>query len=175
MKASGVLLIVMAVFTSLSAAQVSQENLVVPGQRIGKWTLGITIADLVAMNGQQNSSDGAPRRPASGSAADLQGDLTEHHWQNLGLIAGTRDGQRVLYLAARQTAASSPYKTAEGIGYGSSRFAVEAAFGRPGATTVPELGFQTWIYDERGIALVFPTIPRLYVFRPNSAKSIWKF
>ena len=161
-----------------AVSQVPDDKLIVPGQRIGKWTLEMTIDDLLRMNG--------PRQPMgeiSGSReaiVRLEGpdvasaDFWVHRWDLLRLRVFTigRESHRVWGL---QT--SDPgYKTARGVSVDVPRAAVETAYGRPTAL-VPRLDTgQVLIYDELGLALSVPfNVLFVIVFRPGTAKERWKF
>ncbi len=184
MKWIGPLLLLILLVAPPVASQVPDDKLIVPGVRIGKWTLELTIADLVSMNGAQNTGflwSSAILR-ASALEPDLQDGITFHIWERQGLIAGTRDGKTLVFLVAVE---APEYRTSGGIGFGSAPGAVEAAFGKLGAVTQWLYGgragelLTTWIYDALGVAIVAnpgrDSVFSAYVFRPNSARTIWQF
>jgi hypothetical protein len=101
MKAAWVVLLLVALAVP-GFAQAPDDKLIVPGQRIGKWTLEMTIDDLLRMNGPRNAGGG---RQALGhpSGADVLDDTWAHRWDSLGLVAMTigRDSQSVVELVMR--------------------------------------------------------------------------
>jgi hypothetical protein len=178
MKAAGVLFLLFAL-AAPGFAQAPDDKLIVPGQRIGKWTLAMTVDDLVRMNGPRN---GRPQFPAIGQVRGGPGtDLWAHRWDNLDLVAVTlgRESQRVLELA--MLSGKPGYKTDNGIGVGSSRQAVQSAYGPPTAATVSKnpFGVEMWTgcYDRIGLAVRAQGDVAQYVsvFRPGTAKQLYKF
>ena len=166
MKWIGLLLLLVLLGASHAIAQVPDDKLIVEGQRIGKWTLAMTIRDLVQMNG-----------PATIFILDLL-DIVPPHPQRhnwgppLNFAAITRDGQRVEFLLI----SSTDFKTEKGVGPGSNRIAVQSAYGPPTAET--RAGVTTrMIYDAIGFAanMEGDRVTGSNVFRPGTGKSIWKF
>lgn len=178
------LVVALALLVQPAASQVPDDKLIVPGQRIGKWTLGMTVGDLLKMNGERQGISYKPlqRLPHTDMVSP---DVWEHHWDRLdGFYALTvgRDSQRVIVLAIEGT----KYKTANAIGpIESSQIGIEAAYGKPTAVTVADQSVLTVIFNEIGLAAwvtrpewkTFPpgTIYTMLVFRPGTAKSIWKY
>jgi hypothetical protein len=164
-----------------AVSQVADDKLIVPGQRIGKWTLDMTITALVEMNGARNT--GAGFSPVDSMRAyfnDSREDIWVHWWSHIQFFAATRgrDGQRVEYVFI----SSSAFKTDKNIAPGATRQAVEGAYGQPTAV-VPQVragipGHSRLIYDDIGLAV---TIDRsaladsLVVFRPKTAHTLWNF
>src|SRR3989304_4823389 len=125
---------------------VSNDNLIVPGERIGGWQLQWKISDLVRWNGPASTLP-APDTYISG--------LTLHAWWNLTLIAFTRDGQKIEALFIRDPA----YKT-----------------GKPTFLIPDGRGGQRVIFDDLRIAFgVRREICEIFVMPKGSARSIWKF
>lgn len=150
---------------SPAASQVPDDKLIVPGQRIGKWTLEMTMAELVQMNG--------PARSNSGSTEDSAPGIWAHNWVPLDLRANTLGvfEQRIASLVALHDV----YKTAKGVGPFASQEEVEAAYGKPTAVTTVSAatGLKRWIYDEIGLYFVIGAI--VGVFRPGTGKTLWKY
>ncbi len=186
MKRVAVALFLLLVFAASGYSQVPDDKLIVAGQRIGKWTLDMTIDDLLRMNGPRRGRDYRALQPLP-NIDMVSPDVWEHHWDQLGIYALTvgRDSQEVIVLATE-----GEYKDAKGIGPGvSSQQGLEAAYGKPTAVTVADGGHPprfafTVIYDEIGLAAwVWRPIVRLgagmittsLVFRPGAARTIWKF
>ena len=189
MRGIALALLLFLVLTASGYSRVPDDNLIVPGHRIGKWTLEMTLDDLVKMNGRPVQVQWPARDYASP-------DIWDHLWFSELLHVATlgRGGQKVIYLATE----SDEYRTAkgigpwvgphEGIGPRMSREVVEAAYGTPTAVTLarpanaiapgsPEI--LTVIYDEIGFVAWLSTdrngVVMSGVFRPGTAKSIWKY
>lgn len=149
------------------------ENLIVPGQRIGRWTLTTTVAALETMNGRAGRY-----QFRAGTPVDVRSAYTLFEWKRLGLGALTFDGKTIGLL----TVSSIPYDTGKGVGVGAPLSSVLAAYGRPTARTLigdDLAGFVRVIYDDIGLTLrvnsVTETVTQLGVFRPGAASSIWLF
>jgi hypothetical protein len=158
--------VVLLLLAPSAASQIPDDNLIVPGQRIGKWRLEMTIRDLVQMNGPAttiftlNLLDIVPPSPQ------------RYDWGPLGFAAITRDGQRVEFFLVLSPA----FKTEKGVGPGSNRVAVQSAYGTPTAET--RAGVTTrMIYDAIGFAanVERDAVVGSNVFRPGTGKSIWSF
>lgn len=159
------LLIVLAFLTLAPSAvsQVPDDKLIVPGQRIGKWTLEMTMAELVQMNGRAGSFPG--------TASDFAPGTWLHDWTGLGLRASTlgRNEQRIASLIALDTT----YKAAKGLSVDASQEAVEAAYGKPTAITSLGDDLRRWIYDDLGLFFVIGAT--IGVFRPGTAKQLYRY
>ncbi|MGH2396286.1 MAG: hypothetical protein ACRDF5_04120 [bacterium] len=161
--------------TSSPTAQVLDQRLVVAGEGIGRWTLAMTIEDLVRMNGPQELGGAPAIRLAASERADQHPDIMLHSWGRLRVDAGSRDGRALLYLAIRT---GSDYRTAQGITFGARRSDIEEKYGRPPVITQWGTGSQqTMIYDARGLAFELDGdsgVVAFLVFRRGTANSIWK-
>lgn len=144
------------------------DNLIVPGTRIGKWMLKMTIDDLVKVHGP------ASTRPVQNS--DMIRKVTEFWWSSDAPVAGTVDGHKIVYLVTGAMRKSISYKTDKGIGERSTLADVRKAYGRPTAETMP-MGGPQLLYDRIGIGFQFrgETMHLILVFPPGTARSIWKF
>src|SRR2546428_13770699 len=89
------------------AAQVTDDSLIVPGQRIGKWTLDMPVAQIRQLNGLEVTGG---RRPAN--IEDLLADLRLYWWPAVGLMVATRDERQLLFIAISEF---SVYGTDKGI------------------------------------------------------------
>ena len=132
------------------AAQTPAEFLIVPGERIGNWSLSMSLADLVAALG--------PRYGESPERSGLPGgnlyDFVEHNVLVIFCVNSRRVMQIGVYRSnnpARQEVLAR-YRTAEGIGLDSPLSAVIAAYGQP-----------TWTYDWGGGYKGHPFRNGLYV------------
>lgn len=163
-------IVLLLLLVSPAASQVPDDKLIVPGQRIGRWTLTMTIADLTQMNG-------APNLVIPGDGQDLNRENLVHRWDRLGFVAvtNTSDRQRPEVLVA----IFDEFKTERGIGLNSRREAVEAAYGRPTAETAVTDAIRRLFYDEIGLGVrTFVSgglVESVFVFRPGTAKQLWKF
>jgi hypothetical protein len=160
------------------AQQMPANFLVVPGQRIGKWTLGMTISDLVRVTG-----------PASLTQVDTageEGDLDARRnswtylWNTPGLGAQTFDKQSVAALIAGVSLSPPAYTTPQGINLlASTRADIVKTYGTP--TVVLKAGSNPMldlIYDKLGIAFRVMgggEIRSIEIFRTGTAKTLWKF
>ncbi len=166
--------LVVLLLTVPVASQAPDDMLILPGVRIGKWTLEMTIDDLVRMNGPQNAVAGRPAvEPVT--AADAPPGLWVHRWANLGLVVLTigRESQAVaqLYVLRQE------YRTEEGVGVGSSREAILTAYGPPTLATEPQPGIWSPVYDEIGLAFEISArnvAATASVFRRGTAKQRYK-
>jgi len=114
-----VLLVVLLAGASPAAAQVADDKTVVPGVRIGRWTLLTSIPELLRMNGSPSS------RPSVASL--LVPAATWYSWDSLGIAAGTHDRRNTAYLAVYD----GDYAAPRGVGIGVSRNAVLTVHGEP--------------------------------------------
>lgn len=149
-----------------AASQVPGDKLIVPGQRIGEWTLGMTVDQLIQMNGQPE--------PGHRRGRDLQPGVAVRFWTDrIGLNAGTRDGRAIIFLAILKP----NYATDKGIGVGVARNAMLRAYAKP---TVVSEGPFPWLsavtYDKIGVRFILDgnTVWAVFIFRPRTARSIWK-
>lgn len=165
MKWIGLLVLLILLTATQATSQIADDKLIVPGFRIGKWTLDMTMAKLVQMNGPAQST------PWTAGGADLKDGIWRHTWGHLSLRAFTqgRTEQRIVALVAMDVT----YKTAKSVGPGASKESVEAAYGKPTAVTMPFATEPRWIYDEIGLFVIIES--NVGVFRPGMAKTIWKF
>ena len=164
-----------------AASQVPDDKLVTPGVGIGRWTLQMTLAELATMNGVPGSSG------RDGSLDTNRPESSWVRWRDVhALVARVRPDAQVDVLESR----SVDYETAKGIGAGVPRDVVELAYGKPTAVTLSDVPptFSGWsstvrlIYDQMGLyfeigqtragkTLTFS----VGVFRPGTARQLWKF
>lgn len=162
---------------SPAISQVPDDKLIVPGQRIGKWTLDMTLDDLDRMNGQ-----GALARMTE---RGFQSAIVFRAWPDFGLLAAhRRDQMRVEALIISiliSTSGVTAFKTAEGIGISSKWEEVLSAYRRPSWETRVAQSVIRSVYDQNGITFMRlidsegkDTVVAFYVFRPGAARSIWR-
>lgn len=173
MKKAWVLLL-LVVLAVPGFAQAPDDKLIVPGQRIGKWTLEMTINDLVRMNGPRNGAG----RPAEARApgADMPEEAWAHRWDDMNLVAITmgRESQKVIAFRVD----GEQYPTDKGIRVGSSRGVVQSAYGQPSTDTVPTRGWWTGVHDQIGLAVGVDAgnvVWGVTVFLPGTAKQCYRF
>ena len=190
MKAAAYVLLLLAVL-ALSVpgfAQAPDDDLIVPGQRIGKWTLDMSLDELSRINGP-----GVTGRPAE---QDVRPGFNIRVWPELALIAGLKEGQTQVAWFYVGMIPDLPWtgislaKTDRGISSTSCKDEVTKAYGRPTWQKVakPVGRTQVWrlVYDRLGIAFLFIPIMTTYcpsgdgvllgmsIFRPEAATSIWR-
>ena len=154
-----------------AVSQIPDDQIIVPGQRVGKWTLDATLEEMTTAKG-----------PAT--VREIRGQVEGFHpvvlylWNDL--VAATHDRKRIDFLYT----ASPAFRTDKGIGYDSSRQSVMSSYGRPTAyTSVLEVPGAPYplkarlIYDRIGFAvdLTMDSASLSIVFRPGSARSHWVF
>lgn len=186
MKPTAVAVLVLLLLAPSVISQGPDDKLIVPGQRIGKWTLEMTIDDLARVN---DSTKGrhlfkAGYKAGGEDMADTVRDLTEVWWDGfapLPVSAFTGDQKTVviLIISTRVVVPGGElYRTDTGIGLKSTRDQVLKAYGKPTAETAPEVVQKTLIYDKIGIAFRvwnYGAMRGIWVFHPQTAKTIWKF
>jgi hypothetical protein len=170
---AAILLLLMVV--ALAAPVISQtpddDKLIVPGDRIGKWTLKMTLDELEKMNG--------PAFDTRVQFFDFRGEAFFYVWPSLDFGVSAYKARRVEWFVAG-FGGSVPWKTEKGIGLqNSTRAEILKAYGEPTVETVPRLGQKNMIYDAIGIDFqVYDSggaIREMRVFPPGTAKNIWKF
>jgi hypothetical protein len=115
-----ILLIAVALLalTTAAASAQSNDNLIVPNRRIGKVTIGMSVAQLYNVMGKPNKTD----------VFALQG---ESFYQFNDLDVGVANDDQ---LVGSVLTSSSKYKTAEGLGVGSENLELRAKGGEVCAT-----------------------------------------
>lgn len=171
MKRVGLFLLFLLLLAPSATSQVPDDKLIVSGQRIGKWTLEMTLDDLVRMNGP---AVGLPPPPSP----LYVGTLILYSWRTSPLTALTRDRRRTdaLMISGPEPGADT-FKTEKSIGIGSTRSSVIAAYANPPATIPVNPTTANLIYDEIGIAfnVVNDRVDAIWVFRTRTAASVWRF
>jgi hypothetical protein len=171
-------LLVLAVAVLPAAAEVADDARVVPGERIGGWSLTMTIDELVRLNGPKRAV-GAPEGETVIELRNLRDSmrpLWAHRWDHLRVRAVTfeRDAAAVEGL----TTSDARFRTAQGIGVGSSRAEVERAYGPPTAVTDANGRQVHVIYDELGITFRVSNdrqqVDLVNVFPARTARTRWR-
>jgi len=83
MKAMTVVVLFLLLLAPPAVSQVPDDKLIVPGQRIGKWTLEMTIDTVLQMNGPRNIPRGIPGTPLDRMRAyfaDSNDEIWWHWW-----------------------------------------------------------------------------------------------
>lgn len=159
------LLVLLLAGTSPVAAQVADDKAVVPGVRIGRWTLMTSIPELLRMNGSPSG------RPSIVSA--LVPGATWYSWDSLGIAAGAHDRSYTAYLAIY----AGDYVAPRGVGIRASRTAVLAAHGEPtyeGDIFVQERTVTVLAYDKIGLAYFLhnDVVQVLMIFHPGNLQHL---
>jgi len=158
-------------------SQGADDGFIVPGQRIGNWTLDMTVDDLLRMNGPRKAIGtvfGSWETVVRMQYRDVvSADFWIHRWDHLGLRALTLgpENQRIWSLGTFEAV----YRTVRGVRRGATRGAVEGAYGKPTAITQPRAGYLHLIYDQLGLAgrISNERVDWIIVFRPGTAKERW--
>ncbi len=153
-------------FSPGATAQISPDRVVVPGERVGTWSLGLTIPDLLRVNGPPGA------RPSIISA--LVPKAVWYSWDSVSLAAGTHDRRRTQYLGVYR---DRDFITPKGVGLGSRKRAVLAAHGEPaleGDIFVQGKIYTVLAYNKIGLALFMheDVVQVVLVFRPGEMEEL---
>lgn len=149
MRALVLALVVVAVAAAAARSQ-DAGTVIVPGQQIGGWSLDTSVQDYLAAYG-----DPGPQPEPAADAADGSGRLSLYVWSPHAISASADEGGRPRAVVLLHD--GSAFKTARGVGIGSSSDVVLRAFGTPSAVTTPAPGANRLIYDGLGLALTMRT------------------
>ena len=151
------------------------DRLIVPGMRVGRWTLTMTLDDLLHLHGYPVRLYVMAGLPP---AAEAVFDQMVFRWDGVTVMAGTFVGRR--HVEFLQTGFLMPggnrYRTDRGIGFLARRAVVMSAYGRPTAEVVPQPMETRMIYDDLGVAFSLDAAGRIhtmFVFRPGTAGRFW--
>ena len=148
---------------SPAATQVPDDALIVPGLRIGKWSLDMTIDDLVRVNGQGDVSTLTHPAYVAG--------LTVVAWRTIPVSAITKDRRKTeaLSIAGRE------FRTEKGIGVESTRANIIAAYGNPRLTVAFNPTTSVVVYDEVGASFGVESdrVNRIWIFGARTGAGIW--
>ncbi len=179
MRTAILLLLTVLLMAPPAVSQPPDDKLVVPGVRIGKWRLQMTIDDLLRMNG--------PASPVLHYADSIRSrDFWQYSWYSVAFGAQTFDKKKVEVLVAGAGGDLNsvvPYRTDKGvILLKSVRSDILKGYGKPTVALKPDDTHYVLIYDMIGLGFgVFGEgdegggVRVIWVFQPGSAKSIWKF
>lgn len=177
MKPIGMLGVSVLLFlTTPAISQPPADTLIVPGVRIGRATLTMTVDALITMLGEPKTwYEGFPGIRARTQPGVLVLDWIGTH----GLRLATRDDREALAIS---TCGTQKYQTAKGLKYNAPRASLERAYGKPTVAIV--IGpHRLAIYDHLGLAVTLgfsssssrEWVECITVFRPENARGIWKF
>jgi len=155
----------------VAVTQSLDDQVIVPGVRIGPWRLALTVDELIKLNGPEGSRSLI-------QFPDMVRQFTFVRWPALGLGVDTLDGNQIVLLVLGIGGVPIPHKTAEGIGFKSTAAEVLKVYGNPTAETAPRHGQANLIYDGLGInfqVFVNGRVNEVRIFRPGTARSIWRF
>lgn len=176
MRAATLLLLMVLLVAPLATAEPGDDRLIVPGVRIGKWRPGMFVDELVRLHGK---ADGTFRflKGAAGDA-DFLREALEYRWEADDMAAFTFGRPLAVDLEVGRHNIL-PYRTTAHVGLQGTRADILGAYGKPTAASIPQSGYARLIYDALGIAFVVQErtawINRIAVFKPGSARQIWKF
>ena len=161
-QVAAIFLLIVLLGASPASSQVTGDKTVVPGTRVGLWTLEMSIQDLLRTNGPVGT------RPTIASAYVPR--MTWYAWDALGIATGTHNRRTVEFLAVYETRELS---TQRSIGIKTSRRAVLAAYGQPeleGDIYVQGKIISVLIYNKIGLAVFLndDTVQMMLVFRPGN-------
>lgn len=165
MKLAALVSVVLFFGAAPAASQLIDDKTIVPGVRIGKWTLDTSIAEMLRINGQ-------PATQPSMVSSFIPS-ATWYTWEHLGFAAGTYDRRRTEYLAY----AGRDYRLPRGAGIGSPKKTVLATHGEP--TLEGDLfavgGIVTVLaYDKIGLAFFVQNdaVLMVLIFRPGELQDL---
>ena len=163
MKLIWVLLLMLLLAASPAATQVPDDALIVPGLRIGKWSLDMTVDDLVRVNGQGDFSTLSHPAYVAG--------FTVIAWATSPLGALTKDRKKIEALSMT----AGEFKTEKGIGVGSTRATMIAAYGTSPVAVAVNPTTSVLVYDETGTGFSVENdrVSRVWIFRSRTGASIW--
>lgn len=154
-------LLLLALTTLPVAAQTPQDKIAIPGSRVGRWDLNMSVQDFLRTNG--------PAGPRPSVATQYVPRMTWYSWDHLGIGAASHDRRKVEFLAVY---AVRDLTTERGVGIRSSRRAVLAAHGSPeleGDIFVQGKIIPVLIYNKMGLALFLneDAVDLMLIFRPG--------
>jgi hypothetical protein len=156
-------LLIMLLAASPAATQVPDDALIVPGLRIGKWSLDMTVDDLFRVNGQADFSTLSHPSYVAG--------FTVVAWRTSPLAALTKDRRRIEALSV----VGGEFKTEKGIGVGSTRANIIGAYGNSTATIAFNPTTSVLVYDDVGASFGVESdrVNRVWIFRARTWAGIW--
>jgi hypothetical protein len=158
---AGLLLALVALVALPVVAQTPQDKIAIPGGRVGRWDLNMSVQDLIRTNGLAG--------PRPSVATEYVPRMTWYSWDHLGVGAGSHDRRKVEFLAVY---AVRDLITERGVSIKSSRRAVLAAYGSPeleGDIFVQGKIIPVLIYNKIGLALFLneDAVDLMLIFRPG--------
>ncbi len=180
MKGLGLLAALLLFVSSPAGSQAPEDKLIVPGVRIGKWALAMTLEDVLRMNGP--AIRGRDYLEDTGPDDRAGRGMTSYSWYHLPIVVYTLTGDKQNRIELLWTNFFGPgrsggsFSTDRGIGFEATREVVLKTYGRPTAETIPSPGHVRVVYDGVGIAFRFDQSGRMTnvaVFRPGRADRYW--
>ena len=127
----------------------------------------MSVDELVRIHGKAN-----------GTFRFLKGSALEYRWEadDMGAFTFGRPLGEMLEVGRHNVL---PYRTIGGVSLQGARANIIKIYGQPAAASVPYSGYARLIYEALGIAFVVQErtgwISRIAIFKPGSARQIWKF
>lgn len=175
---SCIVLFVLLLALSPALSQPRDDKLIVPGERIGKWTLAAPIDDLIRTNGPPTYVAGRYEVRNVFSylfeSADWADNFTLYWWLPLKFYAVTFGGRKTKYVGVFDFG-SVGYQTTKKIRFMASQEKVVNAYGPPAFMTKPRAGQTRLVYEHIGIAFFFGVggLVGIGIFQPGTAASLW--
>ena len=112
MRAAILLFLTVLLISPPAVSLAQNDKLIVPGVRIGKWTLAMTIDNLLRMNGPASTE---VLYAGGEESLDFRRDSSLYGWESVGVGANTFDKKTIVALVAGVRGAMVPYKTDRGF------------------------------------------------------------
>lgn len=165
--AAGLLLPALIALVALPiVAQTLLDKIAIPGSRVGRWDLNMSVQEFLRMNG--------PAGPRQSVATQYVPSMTWYSWDHLGFGMGSHDRRKVEFLAIF---AVRDLTTARGVGIRSSRQTVFGAYGSPeieGDIFVGGKIITVLVYNTMGLALFLNggAVDLMLIFRPGDGADL---
>jgi hypothetical protein len=175
MRAAILLFLTVILIAPPAVCQSSDDNLIVPGVRIGRWRLGMSIDELVRIHGKGTRTTSFSKGLAPDF--DFLHDGLAYAWDadDMEVFTFGRPLAEELEVGRRS---ALPYHTAAGVGIKNTRADILRTYGKPTAAA-KSYGYARLIYDALGIAVRVENgtgwVRTIAIFKPGSARQIWKF
>jgi hypothetical protein len=163
MRAAILLFLTVILIAPPAVCQSSDDNLIVPGVRIGRWRLGMSIDELVRIHGKGTRTTSFSK----GLAPDFD-------FLHDGLAYAWDADDMEVFTFGRPLAEELEV----GVGIKNTRADILRTYGKPTAAA-KSYGYARLIYDALGIAVRVENgtgwVRTIAIFKPGSARQIWKF
>ncbi len=176
MRAAILLVLTVSFFAPPAVSQPSDDTLIVPGVRIGKWRLGLSVNELVRIHGKAKETIGFYKGLAPDP--DFLRDGLRYIWGENDMAIFTFGRALAEEIEVGRHGTPLPYRTATGVSLRSTRADILSTYGKPTAATIRKDGYARLIYNPLGIAFAVQNstgwVRTIAIFKPGSARQIWK-